>query len=79
MIPFVTEKLDTNMILVKNTPILNLFRPLVGSVISSATVASVIYKFLDDMLQDIKDDVVLLHEHIMKTNANQRMSKRNTE
>jgi GTP-binding protein EngB required for normal cell division len=79
MIPFVTAKLDTNMILVKNTPILNLFLPLVGSVISSATVASVIYKFLHDMLQDIKDDVVLLHEHIMKTNANQRMSKRNTE
>ena len=79
MIRFVTAKLDTNKILLKNTPFLRLFLPLVGSVISSATVASVIYKFLDDMLQDIKDDVVLLHEHIMKTNANQRMSQRNTE
>ena len=79
MIRFVTAKLDTNKILLKNTPFFRLFLPLVGSVISSATVAAVIYKFLDDMLQDIKDDVVLLHEHIMKTNANQRMSQRNTE
>jgi hypothetical protein len=46
---------------------------IVGSVISSATTAGVTYTFLDDILQDIKDDAVLLHEHVMKTNADHRM------
>jgi hypothetical protein len=46
---------------------------MVESVISSANTAGVIYKFLDDILQDIKDAAALLHEHVMKTNADQRM------
>ena len=43
------------------------------SVIYSAATAAVTYRFLDNMLQDIKDDAVLLHEHVMKTNADHRM------
>ena len=35
------------------------------------------YKFLDDILQDIKDDAALLHEHVMKTNADHRMKTLN--
>jgi uncharacterized protein (DUF697 family) len=52
---------------------LDLIVPMVGSVISSATTAGVTYKFLDDILQDIKDDAVLLHQHVMKINADHRM------
>ena len=52
---------------------LDLIVLIVGSVISSATNAGVTYKFLDDILQDIKDDAALLHEHVMITNADHRM------
>ena len=73
MIPFVGAKLGTNTALVFAQSFLDVILPLVGSVISSATSAGVTYIFLDDMLQDIKDDEVLLYEHIMKTIADHRM------
>lgn len=57
----------------------NWFIPMAGSILSSAITAVVTYIFLHNMLQDIKDDAVLLHEHIMKTNADKRMSKMNTK
>ena len=47
--------------------------PMDGSILSSAITDVVTYKFRHNMLQDIKDDAVLLHEHIMKTNADHRM------
>ena len=70
MILFLGTKLGTFLALALAESVLDLIVPIVGSVISSVTTAGMTYTFLDDMLQDIKDDAVLLHEHIMKTNAN---------
>jgi len=75
MVLFVVTKLGTFTALLLATSLLDLILPLVGSVISSATTARVTYRFLDNMLQDIKDDAVLLHEHVMKINADHRMLK----
>ena len=52
---------------------INVILPIVGSVISSATTAIVAYIFLDGMLQDLKDDALLIYGHINKTNADHRM------
>ena len=66
----IVTKLGTFLALALAESVLDLIVPIVGSVISSVTTAGMTYTFIDDMLQDIKDDAVLLHEHIMKTNAN---------
>jgi uncharacterized protein (DUF697 family) len=70
MILFVAAKLGTFLGLALAQSFLDMIVPIVGSVICSVSAAGMTYKFLDDMLQEIKDDAVLLHEHIMKTNAN---------
>lgn len=70
---FVVAKLGIYAALVSADSFLDLILPLVGSVISSTTAARVVYKFLNDMLQDIKDDAELIYEHIVKTNADHRM------
>jgi uncharacterized protein (DUF697 family) len=81
MILFIVTKLGTFLVLAlaESESVLDLIVPIVGFVISSVTTAGMTYTFLGDMLQDIQDDAVLLHEHVMKTNADQRMSKRKTE
>ena len=73
MILFVGTKIGIYAAMMFAQSFLDLIVPMVGSVISSATTAGVTYRFLDDILQDIKDDAVLLHEHAMKTNADHRM------
>ena len=70
MILLIVTKLRTFLALALAESVLDFIVPIVGYVISSVTTAGMTYTFLDDMLQDIKDDAVLLHEHIMKTNAN---------
>ena len=81
MILFIVTKLGTFLVLAlaESESVLDLIVPIVGFVISSVTTAGMTYTFLGDMLQDIQDDAVLLHEYVMKTNADQRMSKRKTE
>jgi hypothetical protein len=63
---FVVTKIVTFTALLFATSFLYLILPLIGSVISSVTTARVTYRFLDDMPQNIKDDAVLIYEHIMK-------------
>lgn len=70
MILLIVTKLRTFLALALAESVLDFIVPIAGYVISSVTTARMTYSFLDDMLQDIKDDVMLLHEHIMKTNAN---------
>jgi uncharacterized protein (DUF697 family) len=70
MILFLSTKLGTFLALALAESVLDLIVSIVGYVISSVTTAGMTYTFLDDMLQDIKDDAMLLHEHIMKINAN---------
>ena len=69
MILLIVTKLRTFLALALAESVLDFIVPIVGYVISSVTSAGMTYTFIDDMLQDIKD-AVLLHEHIMKTNAN---------
>jgi hypothetical protein len=45
-----------------------LIAPIFGYVISAANEAWTIYTFLDGMLQDIKHDAMLIHEHIYHEN-----------
>jgi len=73
MVLFVVTKLGTFTALLLATSFLDPILPLFGSVVSSATAAVVTYRFLDKILQDIKDDAVLIYEHVMKTNADHRM------
>ena len=73
MIRFVDTLIGTYTALLLSQSLLDLILPLVGSVISSLTVARVTHIFLDDMLQDIKHDAVLIYEHIIKTNADHIM------
>jgi uncharacterized protein (DUF697 family) len=77
IILFVGTEIGIYAAMVLAQSFLDLIVPMVGSVISSATTAGVTYKFLDDILQDIKDDAALLHEHVMKTNADHRMKTLN--
>ena len=63
---FVGTKIATYATVLFVQSFIDLFLPIVGSVISSVTAASYTYKFLVDILQDIKDDAVLIYEHIMK-------------
>ena len=72
MILFVGAKVATYTGLLLATSALDLIVPLVGSVISSAATATMTYRFLDNMLQDIKHDAGLIYEHIMTTNADHR-------
>jgi hypothetical protein len=53
--------------------LINLILPTVGSVISSVATVTVVYRFLDGMLQNLKDDAVLIYGHINKTNADHRI------
>ena len=73
MILFVGKKIGIYAAMVLAQSFLDLIVPMVGSVISSAATAGVTYTFLDDILQDIKDEAVVLHQHAMKTNADHRM------
>ena len=70
---FVDTKIGSYATLVIAQSVLDLIFPLSGSVISSATVGVVTYRFLDDMLQDIYHDALVIYEHIMKTNRDHRM------
>ena len=81
LIHFVGKKIGTYaaLKLVFAKSLLNWIIPMVRYILSSAMTAVVTYTFLHNMLQDIKDDAVLLHKHIMKTNAEQRVSKMNTK
>ena len=73
MIFFVGAKLGTYATLLLVTSFLDLIFPLVRSIISSATAAGMTYIFLDNILQEIKDDAVLIYELTMTTNADHRM------
>ena len=73
MTVFVVTKIATYAKLLFVQSFFDLILPLIGSVISSATAARVTYRFLDDMLQDIYHDTVLIYDHVMKTNADNRM------
>ena len=73
MTVFVVTKIGTYAKLLFVQSFFDLILPLIGSVISSATAARVTYRFLDDMLQDIYHDTVLIYDHVMKTNADNRM------
>ena len=73
MFLFVCTKIGTMTGLVLATSFLDLIIPLVGSIISSVATATVTYKFLDNMLQDLHHDAILINEHILKTNAYHRM------
>ena len=63
MLPFITAKLKTYGRLLISQSLLKLIIPFFGSVISAANNAWTIYTFLDEMLQDIKHDAMLIHEH----------------
>ena len=69
MILLIVTKHGTFLAPALDESVLDLIVPIVGSVISSVTIAGMTYTFIDDMPQDIKDDAVLLQEHIMKTKA----------
>jgi hypothetical protein len=63
MLPFITSKVNTLGRLIISKYLLKLIIPFFGSAISAANDAWTIYTFLDDMLQDIKHDAMLIHEH----------------
>ena len=73
MILFVGTKIGIYAAMMYAQSFLDCIVSISGSVISSAATAAVTYIFLDNMLQDIKDDAVLLHEHVMNINADHRM------
>ena len=60
----IVTKLGTFLALALAESVLDLIVSIVGYVISSVTTAGMTYTFLDDMLQDIKHDAMLIHEHI---------------
>ena len=64
MLHFITSKVGTFGKLIISKYLLKLIIPFFGSAISAANKAWTIYTFLDDMLQDIKHDAMLIHEHI---------------
>jgi uncharacterized protein (DUF697 family) len=73
MILFVGTKIGIYAAMMYAQSFLDCIVSISGSVISSAATAAVTYIFLDNMLQVIKDDAVLLHEHVMNINADHRM------
>ena len=73
MILFVGTKIGIYAAMMYAQSFLDFIVSISGSVISSAATAAVTYIFRDNMLQDIKDDAVLLHEHVMNINADHRM------
>ena len=70
---FVCRTLGAHGTLLLFISLFDLILPLGRSVLSSATASSVTYRFLSDMLLDINDVAMQIHEHVMKTNADHRM------
>ena len=70
---FVCTPLGAHGTLLLSISLFDLILPLGRPVLSSATASSVTYRFLSDMLLDINDDAMQIHEHVMKTNADHRM------
>ena len=73
MVLVVVTKIGAFTALLLASSVLDLILPLVGSVISSVTTATITYRFLESTLQDIKYDALLIYEHIVNTNADHRM------
>lgn len=57
-------KVIATVTLVTIQSVLDVFLPIVGSVISSATTAGLVYKFLNGYLDDLRDDAILVYDHI---------------
>ncbi|CAC5387734.1 unnamed protein product [Mytilus coruscus] len=53
--------------------VLDLLLPLVGSLISGVTTAAIAYKFLNGVLDDIRDDAIDVYRHIVKQQSNIRL------
>ena len=51
---------------------INVLMPIVGSVISSVATAIEAYRFLEGMLQNLKEDALQIYGHINKTNTDDR-------
>jgi uncharacterized protein (DUF697 family)/GTPase Era involved in 16S rRNA processing len=73
MVLVVVTKIGAFTALLLASSVLDLILPLVGSVISSVTTATMTYMFLESTLHDIKYDALLIYEHIVNTNADHRM------
>ena len=73
MLVVVGAKIGSFTALLLASSALDLILPLVESVISSVTTATITYRFLENTLQDIKYDALLIYDHIVNTNADHRM------
>lgn len=57
-------KVIATVTLVTIQSVLDVFLPIVGSLISSATTAGCVYKLLNGYLDDLRDDAILVYDHI---------------
>lgn len=53
--------------------VLDVIFPIVGSLISGATSAFVTYRFLNSFLDDIRDDAIAIHRHMVEQQSNIRL------
>ncbi|CAG2186539.1 unnamed protein product [Mytilus edulis] len=53
--------------------VLDLILPFVGSLISGVTASAITYKFLNGVLDDIRDDAIYVYRHIVEQQSNIRL------
>lgn len=73
MAAFVVGKLGLFATIMVAENILDLFVPVCGSIISGATSAAITYKFLHDILKDIRHDAIMVYDHIKEQNSDIRL------
>lgn len=73
MAAFVVAKLGFFATIMVAENILDIFVPVIGSIISGATSAAITYRFLDGILKDIRHDAIIVYNHIKEQKSDIRL------
>lgn len=73
MAAYVISRLGVYATIMVAESFLDLMVPFIGSLISGATSAFITYRFLNGILDDIRDDAIAVYDHIDKHQSNMRL------